>query len=86
MDSISPEADKLIELIEKKEKIVAMLAPSFPVVFDYPQIVGMLKRLGFKYVAEVARGAEETNKQLLALMKLHPNKKSLPDYCADNKE
>ena len=75
MENISPEANKLLNLIEKKEKMVVMLAPSFPVVFDYPVIVGMLKRIGFKYVAEVARGAEETNKQLLALMKLHPDKK-----------
>jgi len=81
MENISPEANKLLNLIEKKEKMVVMLAPSFPVVFDYPVIVGMLKRIGFKYVAEVARGAEETNKQLLALMKLHPDKKYITNPC-----
>ena len=41
----------------------------------------MLKRLGFKYVAEVARGAEETNKQLLALLKLHPDGRYITSPC-----
>src|SRR3989344_3261970 len=93
MENLSPEAQELIDLLDKKparnashsdaggEKMVAMLAPSFPVVFDYPQIVGMLKRLGFKYVAEVARGAEETNKQLLALLKLHPDGRYITSPC-----
>lgn len=81
MDNTSPEAKELIELIDKKEKMAAMLAPSFPVVFYYPEIVGMLKHLGFKYVVEVARGAEETNKQLLALMKLHPERRYITNPC-----
>lgn len=45
-----------------------MLAPSFPIDFQYPQIVGKLKRLGFKHVLEISRGAEETNKQLVNLL------------------
>ena len=49
----------LIELLEKKEKLVAMLAPSFPIVFEYPKIITMLKKLGFSYVVEVAVGAKE---------------------------
>ncbi|OGZ76949.1 MAG: hypothetical protein A2280_01380 [Candidatus Staskawiczbacteria bacterium RIFOXYA12_FULL_37_10] len=81
MESFSPDIKKLFSLIHKNEKIVAMLAPSFPVVFEYPQIVGMLKRMGFKYVAEVARGAEETNKQLLALTKLHPDRRYITNPC-----
>lgn len=81
MSVISSEAKELIELINKKEKMVAMLAPSFPVVFKYPEIVGMLKRLGFKYVVEVSRGAEETNKQLLALTKLYPHKRYITNPC-----
>lgn len=80
-EELSPEASELMGLIDLREKIVAMLAPSFPVVFNYPEIVGMLKRLGFKYVVEVARGAEETNKQLLALMKLHPDRKYITNPC-----
>jgi iron only hydrogenase large subunit-like protein len=78
---LSPEVSELIKLLENKTKLVAMIAPSFPVVFNYSEIIGMLKRLGFKYVVEVARGAEETNKQLLALMKLHPDRKYITNPC-----
>lgn len=75
-----PEKEELINLIVRREKLVAMLAPSFPAVFG-PQIIGMLKRLGFRYVVEVARGAEETNKQLLALLKLHPGRRYITNPC-----
>ncbi len=81
MPGFSEGATELLNSINKKEKMTAMLAPSFPVVFKYPEIVGMLRRIGFKYVVEVARGAEETNKQLLALMKLHPDKKYITNPC-----
>ncbi len=81
MDNLSVETQELINLIDKRGKMVAMLAPSFPVVFNYPEIVGMLRRLGFTRVVEVSRGAEETNKQLLALMKLHPYKRYITNPC-----
>jgi len=81
MENLSKEAEELLELAERGANMVAMLAPSFPVVFEYPKIVSMLKRLGFKKVVEVARGAEETNKQLLALMKLHPDRKYITSPC-----
>lgn len=84
--NLSPEAKELLELINntaqnKPAGLIAMVAPSFIVDFDYPEIVGMLKMLGFKYVVEVAKGAEETNKQLLALMKLHPGRKYITNPC-----
>lgn len=81
MKDLSLEIKKLLELIEKKDKMVAMLAPSFPVDFSYPEIVGMLKRLGFKYVIEVSAGAIKTNKQLLALLKLHPYRRYITTPC-----
>jgi len=71
----------LIELLDKKTKLAAMLAPSFPIVFKYPQIVTQLKQLGFTYVAEVAAGAEKTNEQLLALMKANPDKRYITSPC-----
>jgi len=81
MENVTPEVKKLINLLDKKSKMVAMLAPSFPVDFFYPEIVGMLKRLGFKYVVEIARGAVETNRQLLALLKLHPHRRYITTPC-----
>lgn len=81
MASFSTETNELLKLIEKKEKLVAMLAPSFPIVFKPPEVIGMLRRLGFDKVVEVARGAEETNKQLLALTKLHPDRRYITNPC-----
>jgi len=71
----------LIELLEKKEKLVAMLAPSFPIVFSYPTIVTMLRKLGFSYVVEVAVGAKKTNEELLALLKADPNTRYITSPC-----
>jgi len=71
----------LIELIEKKDKLVAMLAPSFPIVFPYPAIITMLKKLGFAYTAEVAVGAKKTNEELLALLQKDPNTRFITSPC-----
>jgi iron only hydrogenase large subunit-like protein len=68
MENYSPELLKFIELLNNGEKLVAMLAPSFPIMFEYPEIVGKLKRLGFSYVVEVSRGALETNRELTRLV------------------
>lgn len=81
MEKETPEVKEVLNLIKKKAKMVAMIAPSFPIDFSYPEIVGMMKRLGFEYVAELSNGALETNKQLLALMKLHPNKRYITSPC-----
>lgn len=59
----------LLKLLENKEKLVALLAPSFPVVYKYPEIIGKLHRLGFLAVVEVSAGAVETNKQVLEKLK-----------------
>ena len=69
------DSDKLINLLKGNAKLVAMLAPSFPIMYDYPKIVNRLKRLGFKKVVEVSVGAKETNRQLVEYIKAHPDKK-----------
>lgn len=79
--NLSKEAQELLDLLEKKQKMAAMLAPSFVVDFQYPEIVGRLRRLGFEIVAEVSRGAIDTNKQLNALLKLHPDRKVITSPC-----
>ena len=72
---------ELINLLDKNTKLVAMIAPSFLVDFSYPEFVGMLRRLGFDKVIEVSRGAVETNKQLLALMKQNPDMRYITNPC-----
>lgn len=78
---MSSEVSQLIELFNKKAKLVAMLAPSFPVVYEYPQIVGKLKRLGFAYVLEVAAGAKKTNEAVVALLKSDPKSRFITSPC-----
>lgn len=80
-ENLSQEQKELINLLDKKTEMVAMVAPSFIVDFDYPEIVKMLKKLGFKYVVEVTKGAEETNRQLLELLEKYPDKRWITNPC-----
>ncbi|MCX6748896.1 MAG: hypothetical protein NT076_04800 [Candidatus Pacearchaeota archaeon] len=52
----------------KKEKKLAMLAPSFASEFDYPEIIGMLKNLGFDKVVELTFGAKMVNREYHKLL------------------
>lgn len=71
----------LIEALKKKEKLAAMLAPSFPIVFEYPQIITRLKNLGFSYIVEVSAGAKKTNEELLELLKKDPTARYITSPC-----
>jgi len=68
------ELQKKIDLIKKNES-VAMLAPSFPIDFAYPNIIGMLRRLGFKNVTELTFGARMVNWEYVNYIKNHPKQK-----------
>lgn len=56
----SAEQSNWLNLIKHNEA-VAMLAPSFPIDFKYPNIIGMLRHLGFKEVTELTFGARMVN-------------------------
>jgi iron only hydrogenase large subunit-like protein len=75
------ETQTLINLIEKKEKLAAMLAPSFPIVYDYPEIITRLKKLGFSYVVEVSAGAKKTNEELIQLLDKNPKARFITSPC-----
>lgn len=47
----------------KKEKVIALLAPSFAAEFEYPKIISQLKSLGFKKVVELTFGAKMINRE-----------------------
>lgn len=76
------EINKIVELIKNKAKLVAMLAPSFPIVYQYPQIVSQLRQLGFAYVVEVAVGAKKTNEAVINLLKTNPTGRFITSPCA----
>jgi len=54
--------DRVTKLLETDSKIAAIVAPSFPAEFsdipDHHVLTGMIKALGFEYVAEVSFGAD----------------------------
>ena len=54
--------DRVVKLLESNSKVAAIVAPSFPAEFgdvpDHHILVGMVKSLGFEYVAEVSFGAD----------------------------
>lgn len=66
------ELQEKINLIENNEA-VAMLAPSFPIDFKYPNIIGMLRHLGFKEVTELTFGARMVNWEYVNYIKAHPD-------------
>lgn len=78
----SPELELLLELIStRKEKLTAMLAPSFAIDFSYPEVVGKLKRAGFTYVVEVARGAVDTNSQVIEELSKDKSERVITSPC-----
>ncbi len=50
-------------LKNKKQKIAAMLAPSFVSEFKYPQIISQLRKLGFNNLVELTFGAKMINRE-----------------------
>jgi nitrogen-specific signal transduction histidine kinase/iron only hydrogenase large subunit-like protein len=55
-------ADRVLKLLDGRNKTAAILAPSFPAEFydipDYRILIGMIRSAGFDYVAEVSFGAD----------------------------
>jgi iron only hydrogenase large subunit-like protein/nitrogen-specific signal transduction histidine kinase len=54
--------DRVVKLLTSDSVVAAIIAPSFPAEFsdlpDHRFLTGMIKSLGFKYVAEVSFGAD----------------------------
>jgi two-component system NtrC family sensor kinase len=54
--------DRVVKLLESNAKVAAIIAPSFPAEFsdipDHKVLTGMIRSLGFEYVAEVSFGAD----------------------------
>jgi iron only hydrogenase large subunit-like protein len=64
----------IINLIENN-KSIALLAPAFPIDFKYPDIIGMLRHLGFDKVTELTFGARMVNWAYAQYIKEHPKQK-----------
>ncbi len=71
-------------LLKSGAPVAAALAPSFPVEFggiDPLRFAGILKTLGFKYVCEVAFGADMVSLQYRRLLNENPGKKFISTAC-----
>lgn len=76
------DVEQLIQLLKDKKYCIAILAPSFPVVYSYPDIVKRLRLLGFTEVLEVAVGAEITNAQVIMALKNNKKSRFITSPCA----
>lgn len=74
--------EQLKSLLEKKEHLVAMVAPSFPIMYGFPEIITKLKALGFEHVVEVSAGAKKTNEAVAKLLKENPTSRFITSPCA----
>lgn len=74
------EIKQLFEYI-KTNKPVALLAPSFPVDFSYPEIIGILKWLGCAKVVELTYAAKLINNQYHEHLKNYPEQARICTNC-----
>ncbi len=75
------ELGELRQLLQNKTPLTAMLAPSFPIMYEYPQIVARLKRLGFAQVVEVSAGADLTNQAVIRVLTADPKSRFITSPC-----
>lgn len=71
-------------LLQGEMPVAALVAPSFPAEFaecDYHEFVGMLRALGFKYVHEVAFGADLVAAAYRRLIVENPGKRHISTTC-----
>ncbi len=76
------DSEQLKMLLDKREHLVAMVAPSFPLMFGYPEIITKLRALGFEHIVEVSAGAKKTNEAVGKLLKENPTSRFITSPCA----
>jgi signal transduction histidine kinase/Fe-S-cluster-containing hydrogenase component 2 len=72
------------ELLATGDRVVAMVAPSFPAEFgdwDSASLVGVLRSLGFRYVVEVAVGADLVAEQYRRLLERDDDSRYIATTC-----
>ena len=81
---LSSGLDDTVEFIKSNEKLIFIIAPSFPVEFvdtDVRRLVGMIRKLGFKYVVEVAFGADLVARKYREIVNKNPSVKYISSAC-----
>ena len=77
--------EKVDRILKSGKDAAAIIAPSFPAEFqeltDHKQLVGMVRALGFKYVAEVSFGADLIAAKYKELLSGSPEKIFISSDC-----
>lgn len=76
------EIEDLTLLLKAKEKLVAMIAPTFPILYSKEELIVKLRALGFQYVVEVSTGAVRTNEAIKKLLQKNPTSRYITSPCA----
>jgi signal transduction histidine kinase/iron only hydrogenase large subunit-like protein len=77
-------SEKVFEMLAGADPVAACLAPSFPAEFDkldHTELIGMLRGLGFKYVHEVAFGADLVAGAYRKLLEDFPDSRFISANC-----
>lgn len=78
--TLTPELQTLVQALDH-EKIVCLLAPSFPVDFSYPDIIINLKALGVRKTVELTYAAKLINMEYERILKENPDKQYICPNC-----
>jgi signal transduction histidine kinase/iron only hydrogenase large subunit-like protein len=76
--------DDVYALLRSGEPIAACLAPSYPAEFvdvPYTQLVGMIRALGFRFVAEVSFGADLVAREYRRLLSVKNGRRYISTTC-----
>jgi len=77
---LSPELEAIVKALDT-EKIIAMLAPSFPVDFAFPDIILQLRQIGCEKVVELTYAAKLINMEYEKILKENPDKQYICANC-----
>lgn len=76
------ETYKILEnILASSKPAICLLAPSFTVDFTYPDIIYMLRAMGFEEVVELTYGAKMVNTNYLKLIKSLPDRTWISSPC-----
>jgi iron only hydrogenase large subunit-like protein len=75
------EVNELIDLLQNKKELTALVAPSFAVMYSACEIISLLKKLGFAHIMEVSAGARRTNAAVLKVLQENPQSRFITSPC-----
>lgn len=75
--------DELLKVIEtlNTEKTICLLAPSFPVDFNFPEIILELRKIGFTKILELTYAGKLINYKYIEILKKNPEKQYICGNC-----